>query len=45
MTADTYNLVCDRYLGEQVDRIQLRGKEETTTIYAILGERSPEKPG
>ncbi len=44
MTADTYNLVRERYLGQEVDRIQLRGKEETTTIYAILGERSSEKP-
>jgi adenylate cyclase len=44
MTADTYNLVCDRYLGQEVDRIQLRGKEETTTIYAILGERSRSVP-
>lgn len=43
MTADTYNLVRDRYLGQQVAEIQLRGKEETTKIYALLGERSLEK--
>jgi adenylate cyclase len=40
MTRDTYHLVRDRYLGQQVDEIQLRGKENPTKIYAILGERS-----
>jgi len=39
------NLDFDPYLGVKVSRIQLRGQEETPSIYAILGERSPEKPG
>ena len=42
VTEETFALVSDRYLGQQVDAIQLRGKSQKTVIYNILGEKSQE---
>lgn len=42
VTAETYNYVCDRYQGIQVTEIHLRGKQQETIIYSILGERTDE---
>ncbi len=39
MTSDTYNLVRDRYLAQEVDQINLRGKQDPTIIYALLGKK------
>lgn len=39
VTGDTYRYVSDRYLGVQVAEMQLRGKQQETCIYAILGEK------
>ena len=40
VTEETFALVSDRYLGQQVDAIQLRGKTNKTVIFNILGEKS-----
>jgi len=42
VTEETFAMVSDRYLGQQVDAIQLRGKTKKTVIYNILGEKSQE---
>jgi class 3 adenylate cyclase len=42
VTEETFALVSDRYLGQQVDAIQLRGQTKKTVIYNILGEKSQE---
>ncbi len=42
VTEETFALVSDRYLGQQVDAIQLRGKTQKTVIFNILGEKSQE---
>ncbi len=34
----TYSYVKERYLGEEVGAIQLRGKVDNTTVYTIVGE-------
>lgn len=39
VTGRTFAYVCDRYEGQKVGEIQLRGKKEETVIYAILGEK------
>ena len=39
VTSDTYSLVKECYQGQPVGAIQLRGREEETMIYAILGEK------
>ncbi|HEY9811170.1 MAG TPA: adenylate/guanylate cyclase domain-containing protein [Halomicronema sp.] len=38
LTDRTYSYVSDRYLGEEVGAIQLRGKADETTVYTIVGE-------
>lgn len=40
VTSHTYEYVRDRYVGIQVGQMQLRGKQQETTIYAIVEERS-----
>ncbi len=42
VTEETYLYVCDRYQGVQVTEIHLRGKQQETVIYSILGERTDE---
>jgi class 3 adenylate cyclase len=42
VTEETYLYVCDRYLGVKVTEIHLRGKQQETIIYSILGERNDE---
>ncbi|MCT7972631.1 CHASE2 domain-containing protein [Laspinema olomoucense] len=42
VTEETYNYVCDRYQGVQVTELHLRGKQQETIIYSILGERTDE---
>ncbi len=42
VTQETYLYVCDRYTGVQVSEIYLRGKQQETIIYSILGERTDE---
>jgi len=39
VTGRTFSYVRDRYEGQKVGSIQLRGKEEETVVYAILGEK------
>ncbi|WP_333135408.1 adenylate/guanylate cyclase domain-containing protein [Microcoleus sp. Pol11C2] len=39
VTARTFAYVRDRYEGQKVGAIQLRGKKELTVVYAILGEK------
>ncbi|MEG4817969.1 adenylate/guanylate cyclase domain-containing protein [Microcoleus sp. K5-D4] len=39
VTARTFAYVRDRYEGQKVGAIQLRGKKEKTVVYAILGEK------
>ena len=39
VTGKTFAYVCDRYEGQKVGSIQLRGKKEETVVYAILGEK------
>jgi len=39
LTEKTFNWVCDRYEGQNVGAIKLRGKEEETVVYAILREK------
>ncbi|HSF74618.1 MAG TPA: adenylate/guanylate cyclase domain-containing protein [Microcoleus sp.] len=39
VTARTFAYVRDRYEGQKVGSIQLRGKKEETVVYAILGEK------
>ncbi|MEG4023406.1 adenylate/guanylate cyclase domain-containing protein [Microcoleus sp. S13C4] len=39
VTARTFAYVRDRYEGQKVGSIQLRGKKELTVVYAILGEK------
>ncbi len=39
ITEKTFAYVCDRYEGQKVGSIQLRGKKEETVVYAILGEK------
>ncbi|MBE9121370.1 adenylate/guanylate cyclase domain-containing protein [Tychonema sp. LEGE 07199] len=39
VTGKTFAYVCDRYEGQKVGSIQLRGKQEETVVYAILGEK------
>ncbi len=39
VTGRTFSYVCDRYEGQKVGEIQLRGKKEETVVYAILGEK------
>jgi len=39
VTGRTFAYVCDRYEGQKVGEIQLRGKKEETVVYAILGEK------
>jgi len=39
VTGRTFAYVRDRYEGQKVGEIQLRGKEEGTVVYAILGEK------
>ena len=39
VTARTFAYVRDRYEGQKVGAIQLRGKKEETVVYAILGEK------
>jgi adenylate cyclase len=43
ITEETYLYVCDRYRGVQVSEIYLRGKQQETIIYSIIGERSDTK--
>ena len=38
LTDETFNYVSDRYRGEQVKTIQLRGRQQETMIYTILGK-------
>ncbi|NEP43998.1 MAG: adenylate/guanylate cyclase domain-containing protein [Okeania sp. SIO2H7] len=40
VTEETFSYVSDRYLGRQVDAIQLRGQTKKTVIFNILGEKS-----
>ncbi len=39
VTGRTFAYVRDRYEGQKVGSIQLRGKKEKTVVYAILGEK------
>ena len=39
LTDETFNYVSDRYIGEQVKTIQLRGRQQETMIYTILGTK------
>lgn len=39
VTGRTFAYVRDRYEGQKVGSIQLRGKKELTVVYAILGEK------
>ena len=39
VTGRTFAYVRDRYEGQKVGAIQLRGKKEETVVYAILGEK------
>ncbi|MBE9183910.1 adenylate/guanylate cyclase domain-containing protein [Microcoleus sp. LEGE 07076] len=39
VTGRTFAYVRDRYDGQKVGAIQLRGKKEETVVYAILGEK------
>jgi len=39
VTGRTFAYVRDRYEGQKVGSIQLRGKKEETVVYAILGEK------
>lgn len=39
LTDETFNYVSDRYRGEQVKTIQLRGRQQETMIYTILGKQ------
>ncbi|MEG4059132.1 MULTISPECIES: adenylate/guanylate cyclase domain-containing protein [unclassified Microcoleus] len=39
VTGRTFAYVRDRYEGQKVGAIQLRGKKELTVVYAILGEK------
>ncbi|MBW3584333.1 MAG: adenylate/guanylate cyclase domain-containing protein [Cyanobacteria bacterium 0813] len=39
VTGRTFAYVRDRYEGQKVGSIQLRGKKEQTVVYAILGEK------
>jgi len=39
VTGRTFAYVRDRYDGQKVGSIQLRGKKEETVVYAILGEK------
>jgi len=39
VTGRTFSYVRDRYEGQKVGSIQLRGKKEETVVYAILGEK------
>ncbi|MEG5001028.1 CHASE2 domain-containing protein [Microcoleus sp. B4-D4] len=39
VTGKTFDYVCDRYEGQKVGSIQLRGKQEETVVYAILGDK------
>lgn len=40
VTGSTFNYVSDRYQGQKVSTIQLRGKKEATEVYSLLGEKS-----
>jgi hypothetical protein len=40
VTEETFGYVSDRYLGQQVDELQLRGKSTKTKIFNILGVKS-----
>jgi hypothetical protein len=31
--------VCDRYVGQEVGTIQLKGKETATRVYSIVGKK------
>jgi CHASE2 domain-containing sensor protein len=39
LTDETFNYVSDRYQGEQVKTIQLRGRQQETMIYTIVGKK------
>jgi adenylate cyclase len=39
LTSETFDYVCDRYIGEEVTTIQLRGRKQETMIYTIVEER------
>jgi len=39
VTDETFNYVSDLYRGEQVKTIQLRGRQQETMIYTILGKK------
>ncbi|MFB2876422.1 CHASE2 domain-containing protein [Floridanema aerugineum] len=39
LTDETFSYVSDRYRGEQVKTIQLRGRQQETMIYTILGKK------
>ncbi|MFB2972840.1 CHASE2 domain-containing protein [Aerosakkonema sp. BLCC-F183] len=39
LTGETFDYVSDRYLGQQVTTIQLRGRQQETMIYTILGQK------
>ena len=39
LTSETFDYVSDRYQGEQVATIQLRGRQQETMIYTIMGEK------
>lgn len=39
LTDETFNYVSDLYIGEQVKTIQLRGRQQETMIYTILGTK------
>lgn len=39
LTDETFGYVSDRYRGEQVKTIQLRGRQQETMIYTILGKK------
>ncbi len=35
----TWSYVCDRYVGQEVGTIQLKGKETATRVYSIVGKK------
>ncbi len=39
VTDSTFAMLCDRYVGQEVGTIQLRGKRTATRVYTILGEK------
>jgi adenylate cyclase len=43
LTDRTFSYICDRYRGQEVGEIQLRGKETETVVYTIAGYVSKRK--